>query len=186
MDPSTQLQDGASEPRAAAADEVLYVGSARHSVRLGTYLSWFGVCVVGGVAAWGLGQWETAAPYPRWVLIFLGVPGLAWTYLVHVTTKFKVTTRRVEIERGVLAKELSTLELWRVLDVGFRQSVLDRMLGNARISLIGTDQTDPELVLHGMPAPRALFERIRDAVQDARRAGRPMEMVGGEGFTELL
>ena len=57
---------------------------------------------------------------------------------------------------------------------------------STKISLIGTDQTDPELDLHGMPNPRKLFEQLRDAVQEARRAGRPMEMVAGEGFTEMV
>lgn len=164
----------------------MYVGSAKHSVRLGGYLKWVLVCVLGGVAAWGLGKVESLVDQPRWVLIFIGLPGLVWTYLVHATTKFKITTRRVEIEKGVLAKDLSTLELWRVLDVGFRQTVLDRMLGNARISLKGTDQSDPELVLHGMPEPRALFEQLRDAVQESRRTNRPMEMVGQEGVGEMF
>lgn len=185
MDPS-QDAPSAAPNRASTSDRVLYEGPARHSVRLGAYLKWVLVGVLGGVAAWGLGHVESLEPYPRWVLIFLGVPGLIWTYLVHTTTTFKITTKRVELERGVLSKELSSLELWRVLDVGFKQSVVDRVLGNARISLIGTDQTDPELVLHGMPNPRRLFESLRDAVQEARRAGRPMEMVGGEGFTEML
>lgn len=167
-------------------DVVLYEGPARHSVRLGSYCKWALVSVLGGVAAWGLGHVVSLVDQPRWVLIFIGVPGLLWTYLVHTTTRFKISTRRVELERGVFSKELSSLELWRVLDVGYKQSFIDRIMGNAKISLIGTDQTDPELVLHGMPNPRKLFETLRDAVQEARRAGRPMEMVAGEGFTEIV
>lgn len=171
---------------APPTDVVLYEGPARHSVRLGSYLKWVLVCVLGGVGAWGMGMVEQLEAYPRWVLIFIGFPGLVWTYLVHTTTRFKISNRRVEFERGVFSKELSSLELWRVLDVGYKQSFVDRILGNAKISLIGTDQTDPELVLHGMPNPRKLFEDLRDAVQEARRAGRPMEMVAGEGFTEMV
>ncbi len=177
---------GQGQPAPSTPDRVLYVGTAKHSVRIGSYFKWILVCVAGGVLAWALGKIEGLAEYPRWVLIFLGLPGIIGVYLVHVTTKFKVTTRRVEIERGVLSKDLSTLELWRVLDVGYKQSVVDRMLGNGRISLRGTDQSDPELILHGLPEPRALFEQVRDAVQEARRSGRPMEMVGGEGFSEML
>lgn len=172
--------------RPPGPDRVLYDGPARHSVRLGSYLKWLVVCGLGGLAAWGLGEIASLESYPRWVLVFIGTPGLFWTYLVHTTTRFKISSRRVELESGVLAKELKSLELWRVLDVGFRQSVVDRFFGNARITLVGTDQSDPELVLHGMPEPRKLFESLRDAVQEARRAGRPMEMVAGEGFTEMV
>lgn len=180
------VNPGPAPSPASTPDRVLFVGTAKHSVRIGTYLGWLLICVLGGVGAWALGLVDEFEKYPRWVLIFIGLPGIFWTYLVHVTTKFKITSRRVEIERGVLAKDLNSLELWRVLDVGFRQTVFDRVLGNARISLVGTDQTDPELILHGLPGPRPLFEQLRDAVQEARRSGRPMEMVGGEGFSELV
>jgi hypothetical protein len=181
-----QAQPSPAGARPQVPDQILYEGPARHSVRLGAYFKWIAVCIVGGGAAWGLGQVQALEAYPRWVLVFVGFPGLAWTYLVHVTTRFKITNRRVEMESGVLAKELKSLELWRVLDVGFRQSLVDRFFGNARITLVGTDQSDPELMLHGMPDPRKLFESLRDAVQEARRAGRPMEMVAGEGFTEMV
>jgi hypothetical protein len=45
--------------------------------------------------------------------------------------------------------------------------------------LIGTDQTDKELRLHGLPDHRVLFEKLRDAVQLARHTSRPMEVVPG-------
>jgi uncharacterized membrane protein YdbT with pleckstrin-like domain len=117
----------------------------------------------------------------------LGLPGMLWTFLKHVTTRYKLTTQRVEFERGVLSKSVDSLELWRVLDVRYKQTLLDRILGNATITLIGTDQTDPEMAMHGLANHRQIFEKLRDAVAAARRSGRPMELVGGqEGVFEQM
>lgn len=173
-----------SSAHTAGGDEVLYQGRARHSASLGGYLKWFLASTIGGVGAWGLGQVEFFASWPLWVLSFIGVPGLIWTYLQYVTTSYKLTHRRVEYERGVLSKEVDSLELWRVLDVRYKQNLIDRMLGNARIVLIGTDQSDPELELYGLPNSRPLFEQLRDAVQAARHTSRPMELVGQDGAME--
>ena len=167
--------------------ETLYEGVCRHTASLGGYLKWAFASIAGGGLAWGLSQVEALAGWPLWVLGLVGIPGMLWTFLVHVTTRYKVNTQRVEFERGVFSKTVDSLELWRVLDVRYKQTLLDRVLGNAKIILIGTDQTDPEMVMHGLPNHRKLFEQLRDAVQCARRAGRPMELVGGQdGFIEQV
>lgn len=171
----------------SAAETLLYQGVCRHSASLGGYLKWSLVSIAGGAAAYGLAMVEFFSGWPLWPLALLGLPGLLWTFLKHVTTRFKLTMHRVEFERGVLSKSVDSLELWRVLDVRYKQTILDRILGNASIILIATDQTDPELVMHGLPNHRKLFEQLRDAVQAARHSGRPMELVGGQdGFIEQV
>jgi membrane protein YdbS with pleckstrin-like domain len=171
-------QPGTRAP--ANAQEVFYEGVCNHTASLGGYLEWALVSIAGGGAAYGLAHVEFFATWPLWVLALVGLPGMAWTLLKHLTTRYKLSSQRVEFERGVLSKTVDSLELWRVLDVRYKQTLLDRILGNATITLIGTDRTDPELVMHGLPGHRALFEKLRDAVQVARRSGRPMELVGGQ------
>jgi membrane protein YdbS with pleckstrin-like domain len=161
--------------------EVLFQGIAKHSASLAGYLKWSLACVGAGALAiflntmdWGIPGWVLG------ILWLIGVPGLLWTYLTHITSKFKITRRRVETEKGIIAKKVDSLELWRVLDVQYEQSLLDRIFGIAKIKLMGTDQSDPVLELHGMPEHRQLFETLRDAVQDARHTNRPMELVPGQ------
>lgn len=161
--------------------EVLFEGIAKHSASMNGYLKWSFACVAAGglaiflnVMDWGIPGWVLG------ILWLVGVPGLLWTYLTHITNKFKITRRRIESEHGVIAKKVDSLELWRVLDVQYEQSLIDRMFGIARIKLIGTDQSDPVLELHGIPNHRQLFEILRDAVQDARHTNRPMELVPGQ------
>jgi hypothetical protein len=168
--------------------EVLYEGIAKHSANIGTYLKWLGLCFVGGAAAFGLNMIEAVgtASWGKylWALSAAGLPGLTWAWLVHVNNKYKITRKRVETETGVISKSVDSLELWRVLDIQYTQSLLDRIFGNARISLIGTDQTSPVLVLHGLPDHRKLFEELREAIQIARHSSRPMELVPGQDMND--
>jgi membrane protein YdbS with pleckstrin-like domain len=161
--------------------EVLFQGIAKHSASMAGYLKWSLSCVAAGALAIFLNSMEWGIP--GWflgILWLVGVPGLLWTYLNHITSKFKITRRRVETEKGIIAKKVDSLELWRVLDVQYEQSLIDRIFGIAKIKLIGTDQSDPVLTLHGIPEHRKLFEILRDAVQDARHTNRPMELVPGQ------
>ncbi len=186
------IQPRAQPPAGSVAQrqgsELYFEGRAKHTAKFGTYLLWCFVCILGGALAYGLNQIEVIREleWPLWVLSLLGTPMLLVTYLRHITTTYKVGPRRIETEKGILIKNVDSLELWRVLDVRYEQSLLDRIFGIAKIQLIGTDQTDSTLEMHGLPNHRELFERLRDAVQAARQTGRPMELVdGGEGMEML-
>lgn len=180
----------AQPPRGSSAlpgsDELVFEGLARHSAFAGKYFKWTLASIVGGVVAYLLGMIEFFSTWPLWILGFVGLPGMFWTFLTFKSTRYKITLRRVEFERGVLSKGVDSIELWRVLDVNFKQNIIDRMLGNASVTLISTDQTDPEFELYGLPDGRRLFERLRDAVQAARHTSRPMEMVGHDGMMENM
>jgi hypothetical protein len=182
-----QAQPPAGSSPQPVTDEVLFEGIAKHSSNIGTYLMWVGVCILGGLIGYGLLQIPALSGYPLWVLSLVGVPMLLWAYLVHIKTRYKISRRRVECERGVLTTRLDTLELWRVLDVRYERNLIDQIFDNAKIILIGTDQSDPNLVLYGMPDHRKLFERLRDAVQFARHTNRPMELApGAHGDVALM
>ena len=43
--------------------------------------------------------------------------------------RLRITTKGVEIESGIFAKRIEVMEAWRIQDVTFRQSLLDRILG---------------------------------------------------------
>jgi uncharacterized membrane protein YdbT with pleckstrin-like domain len=165
-------------------EELLYFGPAKHGAYAWDYLKWVLAGVAGGTAGFFLGKISIFQTWPLWVLSMIGIPGMIWTFFKHATTRFKLTLRRIELEKGVLSKTVDSLELWRVLDVRYTQSIFDRMLGVAKVTVMSTDQTSPELVLYGLPNARALFERLRDAVQIARHSNRPMELVGEHGHLE--
>jgi membrane protein YdbS with pleckstrin-like domain len=111
----------------------------------------------------------------QWILGWLLLPvvlGLYFLVAVWVRTRshrWKVTSRRIEIETGFLSKQVDTLELWRVRDVAFRQSLFDRMAGVSCISITAHDGGLPVLEMRGAPGDRALYDRLMSAVMLARQ-----------------
>lgn len=189
MQPQSPNSPAARPPAGSTAgphDELIYQGVARHSASLGGYTKWIFVCIAGTAAGVALQQISALSEFPLFLLGLVGLPGILLVYLRHITTKFKVTLRRVEYEEGIISKHVDSLELWRVLDVRYSQTLMDRLTGNGRIVLVSTDKSDPELLLFGLPEHRKLFEQLRDAVQAARQTSRPMELVGQDGHGEEM
>lgn len=93
----------------------------------------------------------------------------AWLRVISVS--YRVDTFRVEVERGILRKHIDNVELWRVKDIQFRQSLVQRVLGLGDVVLVTSDALNPSITLRGVREPRALYGALRDAV-DAVRRGR--------------
>lgn len=102
-------------------------------------------------------------------LVLVGLPWLLWLHLTRTATRYRITTRTVDYEVGLFSKTIETLQLWRVRDLDFHQSLLERMLGIARIHVFTKDVTDPELVLRGLPASREIFDRLKESAEIARQ-----------------
>ena len=85
------------------------------------------------------------------------------------SSRWKLTSRRIEIEAGLISKRIDTLELWRVRDVEFRQSLLDRLFGVGCIKVTAHDDGHPALDLRGIPGGRAIYDRLMSAVMLARQ-----------------
>jgi membrane protein YdbS with pleckstrin-like domain len=89
--------------------------------------------------------------------------------LYRKSIKFRVTTTIIETERGLLAKRIDVLQLWRCKDVQYKQTLIDRMLGIAHIVVITSDETTPQIEIVGLPASRQLFEQLRDSIEIQRQ-----------------
>lgn len=122
-----------------------------------------------GVAVFALATVAAAAI----VALGLLVAGVLWahTALLRRSTRYRITDRAIDVEYGILARRIDTLPLWRVKDVEYEQSLGERALGIARITVVTNDATDPKLVLVGLSDSRAVFERLKQAA-DISRQGR--------------
>jgi membrane protein YdbS with pleckstrin-like domain len=91
-------------------------------------------------------------------------------HLYRRSIKFRVSNTVIEYERGLLSKRIDVVQLWRVKDVVYRQSLVDRMLSIAHIQVVTSDATNPNFDIVGMPASRKLFEQLRDSIEIQRQA----------------
>jgi membrane protein YdbS with pleckstrin-like domain len=87
-------------------------------------------------------------------------------------TRYEVTADRIEWSRGVLDRKVDNLDMFRVVDLKLRRSLLDCALGIGRVELIATDKTDPQFTFEKMRDSRTLYDVIKKASLEAdRRSG---------------
>ncbi len=106
-----------------------------------------------------------------WILlpVVIGAFLLIRVWLAMRGTRWKLTSKRIEIETGLLGRRVDTLELWKVRDVEFRQSFADRIAGVSCITVTAHDGTFPALAVRGLPADRTIYDRLMNAVMLARQ-----------------
>jgi hypothetical protein len=101
--------------------------------------------------------------------IVLGFIVLCIPALRALTFRYRITNYRIDYERGLIGKDIDTLELWHVEDITFHQSILDRLLGIGSIGIISHDMTTPKLVMHSLPMCRPLFEKLKQRIIAVKR-----------------
>ena len=82
---------------------------------------------------------------------------------------YEITPERIEWSRGVLDRRIDNLDMFRVVDLKLRRSLLDCMLGIGTISLITTDKTDPEFDFEKIRYCRKLYDIIKRSSLEADR-----------------
>jgi uncharacterized membrane protein YdbT with pleckstrin-like domain len=89
-------------------------------------------------------------------------------YLV-ASTRYRLTTQRLFVQTGLIAKKLEEVELFRVKDVTVNQGFLQRLLGVGSVVVLSTDDTAPRLELAGILKPVEVKETLRNAFRAARQ-----------------
>jgi hypothetical protein len=77
------------------------------------------------------------------------------------STLYTITNQRVMVERGIVTKAVSEIDLRYIDDSQFFQSLTGRILGIGNVTLISSDKSTPTYVLEGVADPRRLRELIR-------------------------
>ena len=82
---------------------------------------------------------------------------------------YEITPERIEWSRGVLDRRVDNLDMFRVIDLKLRRSLLDCILGIGTISLITTDKTDPEFDFEKIRHCHRLYDIIKRSSLEADR-----------------
>lgn len=113
-----------------------------------------------------------------WISMLVGIApllaGFLHTWLVQISTEYRIFEDSMEVESGIISRRIENIQLFRVRDLGFQQSVIGRILNVGNIAVSSTDQSTPHLVLRGIDAPRDLYETLRSLVAKSSAARRTM------------
>jgi membrane protein YdbS with pleckstrin-like domain len=85
------------------------------------------------------------------------------------TTRYEVSADRIEWSRGLLDRRVDNLDMFRVIDLKLRRSLLDCIVGVGSVTVITTDKSDPEFTFEKIRNPRRLYDIIKKASLDADR-----------------
>ena len=111
-----------------------------------------------------------------WLLIPIAVA--VWRFLIVQTTRYELTTQRFRLSYGVISKTIHEVELYRVKDTRFTQSIFQRIFNLATVTLISSDSMTPFTSIEDIPANTAkiLRERLRSFVEELRDRKRVREI----------
>ena len=112
--------------------------------------------------------------------IIVAILAFVLPWMIMRTTRYRITSYRIDYERGILTKRIDTLELWHVDDINFEQGLLDRMMNVGSITVISNDRTTPKLELNGIPDPRKIFDALKERVIAVKRQRGVIKMDVGQ------
>lgn len=89
---------------------------------------------------------------------------------LSLVTNYVITNERVRIIEGLIGKNYEDIELVRIQDVDFKQSIAERALNLGDIFILSHDPSEPNTVLRNVEDPKGVHEILRRAVINARKA----------------
>jgi uncharacterized membrane protein YdbT with pleckstrin-like domain len=161
--------DTDSLPPPAAVESALWTGHPSQWIHFWYYF----FCLLLAAAALG------GIPFTQGLsAIGLVLPLLMWVirWWVTRTTVYELTSQRLKIRRGIFNRRLDDLELYRVKDYVLEQPILLRMISRGNLSLVTSDASTRNLLLHAIPDVEHVRELVRNAVQSERDRKRVREL----------
>src|SRR5439155_21312079 len=96
--------------------------------------------------------------------------------------RWELTTQRLRIIRGLLSRSTEEIELTRVRDVAYEQSLTQRALGIGTVTVMAADTDTPRVQLHDVEEPEQGKELIRQAVREQRQRLRVRQLEVDEQY----
>jgi uncharacterized membrane protein YdbT with pleckstrin-like domain len=92
-------------------------------------------------------------------------------FIKRITTHYTITTRRLHIKRGIIAREIQETRLERVQNVNYNQSLIQRMLQVGDVDFDTAAGDDYNFVFAGVANPDEVVERVDRATHAGAPAG---------------
>ena len=92
-------------------------------------------------------------------------------FIKRITTHYTITTRRLHIKRGIVAREIQETRLERVQNVNYNQSLLQRMLQVGDVDFDTAAGDDYNFIFVGVANPDEVVERVDRATHSGSPSG---------------
>ncbi|WP_379131643.1 PH domain-containing protein [Paenibacillus sp. sgz500958] len=88
------------------------------------------------------------------------------------TTTYTITSQRIRVKTGLIAKKFEEVELLRVRDLAVQQSVMDRILRIGTLTVFSEDTSSPQLNFRKIRDPQTVKDVLRTAIRDEKTANK--------------
>lgn len=152
-------------------ETVIFDGTAAKIGRFGAFVATFILAALLVVIPIALRMWTTLA-MPWWVTaggIILAILLVLGQIAYHSSIRYRITNYRIDYERGMLTRKIDSMELWRVDDIQFRQTLLERITGVGTIEIFCRERQAMQNVLISIPGARKVFEEVKSSILIAKR-----------------
>jgi uncharacterized membrane protein YdbT with pleckstrin-like domain len=157
-------------------EHVIYEGHPSWRSILSFYL--MGLLVVAAAVVIGVVADKTGIGAAAAAVILLIVLLVGW--LRRLTTRYLITSRRLQIRRGLVAKHVEETRVERVVDVTVHQGVLDRVLRIGAVDFDNASAQQGDLFrFAGIASPEDVVRAI-DRVHEESRGQAPAAPLGQE------
>jgi membrane protein YdbS with pleckstrin-like domain len=169
-EPAEKVPDVYRDPK---FEKQIWEGRPAWRSYTGLWLLWAAaslVCIVGSY------HWSGGSDTALFKAILLISAGAAVALFIRealkvLSLRYRLTTQRLFVHKGLLSRVTDQLELVRVDDVRLRQNIMDRIFNTGSLEVIGSDNTDPEVTLESILAPAEVAEALRMHVRGVRTKG---------------
>lgn len=102
-------------------------------------------------------------------ILTLGISALV-SFIQTRGIRYKITSQRVVVERGVFGKRMEQIDLYRVVDYVVDKPFGQRIVGTGNLILDAMDKTTPEIRIEGVKTDvTALYERLRYCTEQEKK-----------------
>jgi uncharacterized membrane protein YdbT with pleckstrin-like domain len=149
-------------------ERVLFRGHPSWRANIGYFLLWIPVALLPAIIAGLLrsGDDDTGLPYWQWILISIVLVGIviAVDVIRRASTFYAVTTQRLRVRQGILARNEQTTRFDRIQNVNISQSLFDRLLniGAVDFDTAGSGEEQADFVFRGISRPQRLVRIVAE------------------------
>ncbi|GBG11266.1 hypothetical protein PAT3040_06062 [Paenibacillus agaridevorans] len=91
-------------------------------------------------------------------------------------THYKLTDRRLIVEKGVFTKRREEIQLYRIRDVSLKRNLFERILKFGDITIVSTDTSTPSYTLRNVRNSVHVSDLLGHATENARIKNRAFEL----------
>lgn len=149
-----------------AGEQIIYEGHPSWRSILGYYLKGLIAAVVVGAVGWLADGPGLAIGFALLVFAIVLVAG----FLRRFATVYTITTQRLRIKQGIIARHVQQTDIERVQNVNTNQSVFERMLQVGTVDFDTAGTGDSDFKFAGVEDPEEVVAAVDRAQKQAARS----------------